>query len=397
MEYVEYKGKKYEVKDGTLKLMELNIKNINKIKGLKNLSKLKVLYFTGNQIKNVKDLKSLNNLEALYLSGNQITEIEGLGALPNLKVLYLATNQIKDISKIKGLKTLKNIEVLCLRTNQITEINGLESLINLQKLDLESNKISEIKGLENLINLKKLNLRFNKITNIIGLKTLTNLQKLSLSGNQIAEINGLESLINLQKLELGSNKISEIKGLENLINLKFLYLHFNPIINEEYYLIDKSPTEVVDFCKKKKEQIYKFDFALSFASQDREIIEKIAIMLRDKGINVFYDNFYKADLLGKDLSNHFKEIYGGKKSKYVVIFISENYILKDWANFEFEIAKKAEKFRNVEYILPIRLDNTIIQGLKRSIGYIDYFKEGLDETVKILYNKLKKNNSKLTK
>ena len=139
------------------------------------------------------------------------------------------------------------------------------------------------------------------------------------------------------------------------------------------------------------ELMYEFDFALSFAGQDREIIEKIAIKLRDKGIIVFYDNFYKADLLGKDLSDHFKEIYGGRKSKYVVIFISENYNLKDWTNFEFEIARKAEKFRKVEYILPVRLDNTIIQGLKRTRGYIDYFKEGLEGTVKILYKKLKKN------
>ncbi len=92
------------------------------------------------------------------------------------------------------------------------------------------------------------------------------------------------------------------------------------------------------------QEIYDFEFALSFAGEDREIVEQIANKLEVKGIKVFYDAFYKAELLGKDLAIKFKEIYG-EKSEYVVLFVSEYYDKKLWTNYEFEIARKAIESR----------------------------------------------------
>lgn len=143
---------------------------------------------------------------------------------------------------------------------------------------------------------------------------------------------------------------------------------------------------------------YDFEFSLSFAGEEREIVEKIAKKLEDKGIKIFYDNFYKAELLGKDLAKKFKEIYG-EKSEYVVIFVSKNYEKKLWTNFEFEIARKAIESKKEDYILPIKFDDTILFGLKDTIAYIDFNKEDVDGTVEILCNKLAlsddKNRAKL--
>jgi len=135
------------------------------------------------------------------------------------------------------------------------------------------------------------------------------------------------------------------------------------------------------------EPIYEFEFALSFAGENWEIVEQVAKILDNKGIKVFYDEFYKAKLLGTDLAVKFKEIYG-EKSKYVVVFVSEHYEKKIWTNYEFEIARKAIQSRGVNYILPIRLDNTILYGLKETIAYIDLNKEGVEKTVDILCEKL---------
>ena len=130
-----------------------------------------------------------------------------------------------------------------------------------------------------------------------------------------------------------------------------------------------------------------FDVALSFADEDRETAEKIAVKLKNKGFKVFYDNFYKMELVGKDLSKIFHRIYS-KNSKYVIIFISKHYSIKDWSNFEFEIALEESKTRKKEFILPIKLDDSIVQGLKRTIGYIDFKKEGIDGIVRILVEKI---------
>lgn len=73
----------------------------------------------------------------------------------------------------------------------------------------------------------------------------------------------------------------------------------------------------------------------------------------------------------------------------MVPFISKSYALKDWTNFEFEIAHDEAERRMEEFILPVRLDNTIMQGLKRTIAYISFTHEGIEGTIKILLEKLK--------
>lgn len=48
---------------------------------------------------------------------------------------------------------------------------------------------------------------------------------------------------------------------------------------------------------------YKYDIALSFAGEDREYVEKVATLLKENGIKVFYDKFEQVDLWGKDTAN----------------------------------------------------------------------------------------------
>ncbi|MBW1700309.1 MAG: hypothetical protein JRK26_26420 [Deltaproteobacteria bacterium] len=52
-----------------------------------------------------------------------------------------------------------------------------------------------------------------------------------------------------------------------------------------------------------------YDVALSFAGEDRKFAEAVAIGLRDAGIDVFYDDYYAADLWGEDLSVKLRKVY----------------------------------------------------------------------------------------
>lgn len=136
-------------------------------------------------------------------------------------------------------------------------------------------------------------------------------------------------------------------------------------------------------------KLFKHDFALSFAGKDRPIVERIAQKLKEKGFDPFYDDFYKSELVGKNLSNYFKEIYASN-TQFVVPFISKNYPNKEWANFEFSIARDESKKRKSEFILPVRLDKTIVFGMSDHTGHIDFETEGVDGTVDILIQKLLK-------
>ena len=118
VDYIEYKGEKYYIKNGRLVLSSLGITDILEIKGLTKFNDLEELYLGGNSIKEIRGLDSLNNLKKLRLGGNQITEINGLD-------------------------NLKNLQSLRLSGNKITEIKGLENLITLQYLKLNENPINE--------------------------------------------------------------------------------------------------------------------------------------------------------------------------------------------------------------------------------------------------------------
>jgi hypothetical protein len=70
-----------------------------------------------------------------------------------------------------------------------------------------------------------------------------------------------------------------------------------------------------------------FDIALSFAGEDRALVEEIANQLKAARVRVFYDNFHKASLWGKDLYQHLQAIYRDK-AKYCIVFVSKSYLQK---------------------------------------------------------------------
>jgi hypothetical protein len=132
-----------------------------------------------------------------------------------------------------------------------------------------------------------------------------------------------------------------------------------------------------------------YDLAISFAGEDREIAKEIAGELSKQGIGVFYDNFERANLWGKNLYTHFNAVYG-EKAKYCLMIVSKHYAQKNWTNLERQIAQ-AKAFREKkEYILPLRLDDTEIPGLLPTIGYIDIRQTNINEVVKLIIEKIGK-------
>ena len=73
-----------------------------------------------------------------------------------------------------------------------------------------------------------------------------------------------------------------------------------------------------------KQGNFKYDIALSFAGENREIVEKIAKKLAENNIQVFYDEFEKSKLWGKRLSTHFQKTYG-ENTCFVLVFVSKEY------------------------------------------------------------------------
>ena len=131
-----------------------------------------------------------------------------------------------------------------------------------------------------------------------------------------------------------------------------------------------------------------FDVAISFAGSDREYAEKLATIVRDAGFQVFYDNFYPEQLWGKDLPVLFDDIYR-KRSRFCVIFVSNEYSKRMWTNHERKSAQaRALEEKGKEYILPIRIDESELPGLAPTIGYLSINELSIEKISNLLISKL---------
>jgi hypothetical protein len=133
--------------------------------------------------------------------------------------------------------------------------------------------------------------------------------------------------------------------------------------------------------------VFNFDIALSFASEDRKLAEDYCDILKKRGIRVFIDSDNKAELWGADLYVKLDEIYRSQ-AMYCVIFISKHYAAKRWTNHERQSAQARAFKDNKEYILPVRLDNTEIPGIRETIGYIDLRKTSIEDLANITLEKV---------
>lgn len=136
---------------------------------------------------------------------------------------------------------------------------------------------------------------------------------------------------------------------------------------------------------------YEYDIAFSLAGEDRIHAEPIAALLKESNVSVFYDLYEEADLWGKDLYQHLSEIYRDR-ARYCLVFLSSSYAEKLWTRHELKQAQARAFSENAEYILPLRIDDTEIPGINRTIAYIDLRSRSINHVVDIILKKLGKHN-----
>jgi hypothetical protein len=114
----------------------------------------------------------------------------------------------------------------------------------------------------------------------------------------------------------------------------------------------------------------RYDVALSFAGEDREFARRVADLLSSEQVSVFFDESELVNLWGKDLAVELAEIYG-KQADFVILFVSKAYVTKAWPQHEFRNSLAAAIGSAGERILPVRLDDSELPGLRATIAYLD--------------------------
>lgn len=109
-------------------ICRLELSNVQFLKLMPNLEKLRIGYAS---LKDIESVSELNSLKDLNFNLNHISNIAPLAKLNRLITLRLAKNRIEDISALAGLQNLKKLNI---SDNKIRDFLPLESLYNLEEL-----------------------------------------------------------------------------------------------------------------------------------------------------------------------------------------------------------------------------------------------------------------------
>ena len=113
---------------------------------------------------------------------------------------------------------------------------------------------------------------------------------------------------------------------------------------------------------------YEFDFAISFAGENREIARIIAMQLEVMDCSVFFDELYENNYLGKAWGKTFEEIFK-QRSRLVICVLDRYHREKIWPTFERECfyPRVAD-----EAVIPVFLDDTVFPGIPQDIVGIKF-------------------------
>src|SRR5579883_1107567 len=143
-----------------------------------------------------------------------------------------------------------------------------------------------------------------------------------------------------------------------------------------YYLRHLDWNEIRKLCGfRADERSYDFDFALSFAGENRSIAKMVAEQLETLDCAIFYDELFESNYLGKAWHAKFREVFQ-EQCRFVVCLVDKNYLEKIWPTFERECFTPRVPDGAV---IPIYLDDTIVPGIPRDIVGIKFAADSCSE------------------
>lgn len=107
------------------------------------------------------------------------------------------------------------------------------------------------------------------------------------------------------------------------------------------------------------------------------------------GIRVFYDQNSTTETWGKDLYEYLNQVYS-MDSEYTIILFSANYSQKFWATHEFRSALEKVSEGRKDYILPVMLDECLMEGYMSTIGFLEWDQHGTNGVTKVFNGKIGK-------
>lgn len=132
--------------------------------------------------------------------------------------------------------------------------------------------------------------------------------------------------------------------------------------------------------------VYEFDIAVSFAGEDRDYVSEVVEAVKGD-MKVFYDEDYEVEAWGEDGIEYFTNVYMNR-ARFAVVFVSQHYAEKMWTKIERRSALARAASQRSAYLLPIRLDDTQLDGLLPTVVYLDSRRLGIAGVIQAIRDKV---------
>lgn len=131
---------------------------------------------------------------------------------------------------------------------------------------------------------------------------------------------------------------------------------------------------------------YEFDIAVSFAGENRAYVSEVVQAVKGD-MKVFYDEDYEVDAWGEDGVEYFTNVYLNR-ARFAIVFVSQQYADKMWTKVERRSALARAASQRSAYLLPVRLDDTQLDGLLPTVIYLDSRRLGIDGLIAAIRSKV---------
>lgn len=134
-----------------------------------------------------------------------------------------------------------------------------------------------------------------------------------------------------------------------------------------------------------------YDIAVSFAGAQRALVEPVVRTCQALGLKVFYDEDNTVEFWGRNFITGMRAIYGGKRARYFVPFLSKEYLASAYPMDEFTTAmRRAIEISADSYLLPIIVGSVQVppELLNPVIGYLRLEDHTPDELAQIIADRV---------
>lgn len=138
---------------------------------------------------------------------------------------------------------------------------------------------------------------------------------------------------------------------------------------------------------------YKYDVGISYATEDEEYVGRVIKLLKERyQLKVFFAPAEQGNMIGEDLLIYLNKVYNDE-CHYVVVFISEKYLSKEYTRQEASIIKLRQATEKQRFIIPVVFGSARLDWMSKDIVYLSADKTVESEVAYYINEKIRKDKT----